>query len=87
MFVRELTNVLGQLQNVYQSSEVCLDNGKCLRGEPDLERIMTTSRDPQELLWAWEQWRNAVGPPSRVFYPSLVDLMNKGANNNGKTPN
>ncbi|KAK6619979.1 hypothetical protein RUM44_006379 [Polyplax serrata] len=80
---RKLIKVLGKLSSIYEASEVCLDDGTCFRGEPDLERIMTKSRNPSVLLWAWTEWRNKVGPPSRTLYPSMVSLLNEGARNGG----
>jgi hypothetical protein len=44
---------------------------------------MAESRDPAELLWGWQEWRRAVGPPSRIMYPAVVALMNQGARSNG----
>lgn len=81
---RDLIKILGKLESIYEGSQVCLDDGTCYRGEPDLERIMAKSRDPNILLWAWTEWRKRVGPPSRTLYPSMVNLLNKGAKNNGK---
>lgn len=78
----ELNAVLGLLQNVYSKAHVCRRD-VCYRGEPDLERLMSESRDPAELLWGWQEWRRAVGPPSRLLYPAVVTLMNQGARNNG----
>jgi hypothetical protein len=79
---RELNAVLGLLQNTYSNARVCRRD-VCYRGEPDLERLMAVSRDPAELLWGWQEWRRAVGPPSRHLYAAVVALMNQGARNNG----
>ena len=49
---------------------------------PDIEKIMATSRDPQELLNAWKGW-HAVAPPMRERYVRLVDLANQGAREMG----
>lgn len=78
--------VLGELETIYETSQVCISSGICLRGEPDLERIMTKSRDPNVLYWAWVEWRNKVGPPSRTLYPTMVKLLNRGARNGGIFP-
>ncbi|PNF34382.1 hypothetical protein B7P43_G14533 [Cryptotermes secundus] len=77
----ELNTVLGLLQNTYSNARVCRRD-VCYRGEPDLERLMAESRDPAELLWGWQEWRRAVGPPSRHLYPVVVGLMNQAARNN-----
>lgn len=51
--------------------ETCLDLGA-------LSRIMATSRDPAELLDAWQGWHR-VGAPMRDRYARFVELSNKGA--------
>ena len=49
---------------------------------PDIEKILATSRNPQELLNAWEGW-HAIAPPMRKRYVRLVDLANQGAREMG----
>lgn len=44
----------------------------------DLSQIMAESRDPQELLRAWEGWRQN-SPPMRDRYARMVVLANAGA--------
>ena len=78
----QLNALLGLLENTYTKARVCRRD-VCYRGEPDLERLMAESRDPAELLWGWQEWRRAVGPPSRLLYPAVVALLNQGARNNG----
>lgn len=51
--------------------ETCLDIGA-------LSRIIATSRDPAELLDAWQGWHR-VGAPMRDEYARFVELSNKGA--------
>ncbi|XP_068083692.1 angiotensin-converting enzyme [Anabrus simplex] len=81
---RAMEKVWNRLQGHYMTARVCRrHNDTCLPGEPDLERLMRTSRDPAELLWAWEGWRSAVGPPSKDLYTAFVNLQNQGARNNG----
>ena len=36
-----------------------------------------------ELKWAWEVWRKAVGPKIKPAYVEFVELSNKGAQENG----
>jgi peptidyl-dipeptidase A len=80
LYCSQLNALLGVLQNKYNNARVCRRDA-CYRGEPDLERLMAESRDPAELLWGWQEWRRAVGPPSRVLYSAVVALMNQGARN------
>ena len=35
------------------------------------------------LCWAWRVWRKAVGPKMKPLYKQFVDLVNKGAVENG----
>lgn len=46
---------------------------------------MATSRNYDELYWAWDGWRDAVGAPARQDYERYVELKNIGAAANGKT--
>jgi peptidyl-dipeptidase A len=43
-----------------------------------LSRILATSRDPAELLDAWQGWHR-IGAPLRERYRRFVELANKGA--------
>ncbi|XP_046403732.1 angiotensin-converting enzyme-like [Ischnura elegans] len=83
--VRNLSSTLGSLQDIYSTARVCTASHprRCYRGEPDLERLVRSSRDPKTLLWAWQGWREAVGPPAMRLYPTLVELQNAGARRNG----
>lgn len=57
--------------------------GKCLPiGE--VEQIMASSRDPQELKEVWTAW-HAVGAPLRQKYTRFIELQNKGARELGFT--
>lgn len=49
-----------------------------------LTRIMSTSRDYDELLWAWQSWRDEVGPSAKDDYIRYVELKNEAAEANGK---
>lgn len=46
---------------------------------------MATSRDYQDLLWAWHGWRESVANnDARQDYINYTRLSNEGARNNGK---
>lgn len=51
----------------------------------DLTEIMAVSVDWDELLWAWDGWRNASSPGMMPLYPPFVDLQNEAAVMNGET--
>ena len=58
-------------------------NEKCYSLEPDLSDIMATSRNYDDLLWAWEGWSNATGPFMKELYTENIALQNKAATENG----
>jgi len=76
---KELAQVLASLNGDYGKGKWCADGekGKCL-DITAIERIMATSRDPEELKRAWIGW-SAVGAPMRQRYARMVELGNKGA--------
>lgn len=45
---------------------------------------MATSRDYDELLFAWKGWRDASGKKMRNNYKRYVELSNKAAMLNGQ---
>jgi peptidyl-dipeptidase A len=83
----ELAKIAVSLDSDYGKGTWCApakkDNEKeqCME-LPDIEKIMATSRDPQELLNAWIGW-HAIAPPMRERYARLVDLANQGAREMG----
>ncbi len=81
----ELARIGTSLEADYGKGQYCPKSGKhagqCLEiGE--IERIMATSTDPDELKDLWEGWRT-VGPPMRDRYTRWVELGNKGAKEMG----
>lgn len=50
----------------------------------DLTDIMATSRDYDELLFAWKGWRDASGKKIKNNYKRYVELSNKAAVLNGQ---
>jgi peptidyl-dipeptidase A len=75
----ELSKIAVSLDSDYGKGTWCAEDKpeKC-RQLPDIEKILATSRDPQELLNAWMGW-HAIAPPMRKRYVRLVDLANQGA--------
>lgn len=47
---------------------------------------MATSREYEELLWAWQSWRDKVGRAILPLYPKYVGFSNKIAQLNGEFP-
>ncbi len=46
---------------------------------------MSNSRDWDELVWAWEGWRNASGRQMPEMYTEFAALQNVAAEMNGIT--
>ncbi len=83
----ELAKIAVSLDSDYGKGTWCPDDKKDDKKEnckelPDIEKILATSRDPQELLNAWKGW-HAIAPPMRERYVRLVDLANQGAREMG----
>src|SRR2546423_656423 len=79
----ELTKLAASLEGDYGKGKYCPDGdkGKCLSLN-DMEEIMGTSRDPEELKRIWLGWHQ-VSPPYRKDYARFVELSNKGAKEMG----
>ncbi|MGB8494824.1 MAG: M2 family metallopeptidase [Candidatus Acidiferrum sp.] len=76
---KELAQVLASLDGDYGKGKWCPDGDKkpCL-DVTAIERLMATSRDPEELKRAWIGW-HAVGAPMRQRYARMVELGNQGS--------
>lgn len=53
----------------------------------DLQRILTKSRDYDELVHVWKSYRDAAGKPIAEKYLRFVELGNEAARINGKRLN
>ena len=80
---KQLAEISAWLKSEYGKGRYCPQGpaGKCLAlGE--LERMLASCRDPNELLNAWTGW-HAIAPPMRQPYTNLVQLGNRGAHEMG----
>jgi len=79
----ELAKIAASLDGDYGKGTWCQDDKKenC-KQLPDIEKILANSRDPKELLAAWQGW-HAIAPPMRKRYIRLVELGNQGAKEMG----
>ena len=79
----ELTKIAAGMEGAYGKGKYCPDGdkGKCLE-LPDLEQIIGSSRDPEELKKAWLGWHQ-IAVPIRKDYVRFVELSNKGAQEMG----
>jgi peptidyl-dipeptidase A len=77
---KELAQITSGLEAMYGKGKYCVED-KC-QTLNDLEKIMTSSRDKNELLEAWKGWRT-ISPPMKDKYAKMVELANEGAENLG----
>uniref|UniRef100_A0A4W4GRH0 Angiotensin-converting enzyme n=2 Tax=Electrophorus electricus TaxID=8005 RepID=A0A4W4GRH0_ELEEL len=85
--LKEYNNLLASMETTYSIAKVCKKDGTCLPLDPDLTKIMAESRDYEELLFAWQGWRNASGRQLRQNYKRYVELANLAAQSNGHSDN
>lgn len=74
----ELAKLATDLEGLYGAGKACDENGENCKTLPELENILAASRDYDEQLQAWLDWRE-VSPPMRPMYQRFVELMNQGA--------
>ena len=78
----EIATLVGNMTKLYGGAIVKqkLSNGTVLNlTNSDLSEIFVESRNRTLLDWAWVEWRNAVGPPMKRNFASLMDYLNIGA--------
>ena len=73
----ELSEITTSLEAMYGSGEYCFDDEECYDLEA-FESIIDNSRDPKELLRAWEGWHE-IGKPMKPMYMRMVDIGNQGS--------
>jgi peptidyl-dipeptidase A len=74
---REMTQIAASLEGDYGKGKYCPKPEDCL-DVTAIERIMATSRDPEQLKDLWIGWHK-VGVPMRNRYARFVELSNQGA--------
>ena len=74
---REMTEIGVSLDADYGKGKYCRKTGECL-DITAIEKLMSTSRNPEELKEVWTGW-HSIGPPMRQRYSRFVDLSNQGA--------
>ncbi|XP_054767848.2 angiotensin-converting enzyme-like [Lytechinus pictus] len=83
--VNEYNEIMAEMKRIYSSTPICRpdDPSECLKLEPDLTEILATSTDWDELMWAWQEFRNIIGKANKPYYVRYVDIANQGARANG----
>ena len=77
----ELSSITTSLEAMYGSGEHCYEDGSCYDLEA-FESIIDNSRDPEELLKAWQGWHE-IGKPMKSMYMRMVDIGNQGSKDLG----
>lgn len=80
---RILTALVSKMRHIY-SSVTLTRNNVTYRGETEINRVLRTSRDPALLLWAWEAWHDALGPPIRPLFTQVARVSNAAARRGGE---
>lgn len=78
---REMTEIAVSMDADYGKGKYCRkdkDNKQDCMDITAIERLMSTSRDPEKLKEVWTGW-HAIAPPMRQRYQRFVDLSNQGA--------
>ena len=78
---REMTEIATSLDGDYGKGKYCRKPGDCL-DITAIEKILSESRDPEELKDLWVGWHK-VGAPMRQRYTRFVELSNQGAREMG----
>ncbi len=74
---KEQATILTELGGLYGAGKYCASDDKCISGT-ELEGLMQTTRDYDELLEYWEGWRE-ISVPMRDQYQRFTELANEGA--------
>tara|TARA_B100000073_G_C23726135_1_gene569319 strand:- start:292 stop:2079 length:1788 start_codon:yes stop_codon:yes gene_type:complete len=73
----ELSQISTSLEAMYGSGEYCFEENDCYDLEA-FESIIDNSRDPNELIKAWQGWHE-ISKPMRPMYMRMVEIGNQGS--------
>lgn len=77
----ELTQITAAMESLYGKGKYCPEEGEC-QDLVQLSRTLASSRNPDELLEAWQGWRT-VSPPMKEMYQRFVEIANQGSRDLG----
>jgi len=77
----EQAEIGAKLDSIYGKGKYCRSESECL-AIGDLESILAHSRNPDELLEAWDGWHR-ISVPMKELYARQVELANEGAKDLG----
>ncbi|XP_068150839.1 angiotensin-converting enzyme [Drosophila tropicalis] len=84
----EFLETVSAMESNFAKVKVCdyKDDKKCdLALEPEIEEVITKSRDPEELKYYWREFYDKAGTPVRSEFEKYVELNTKAAKLNNFT--
>lgn len=87
--LEDYNKIMRRLDSAYQLAEVCpFNDQQCTQSEPmtldpEMDHVMATSSDYDELAYVWRRWREESGKKMRADYKLYVDIVNQAAELNG----
>jgi peptidyl-dipeptidase A len=75
---QEVARITSSMEGTYGKGKYCPPGKDQCLGIEDLNKILSTSRKPDEMREAWIGWHK-IAPPLRAPYKRFVELSNKGA--------
>ncbi|KAL8561905.1 hypothetical protein ACOMHN_046695 [Nucella lapillus] len=76
--LKKLNEVLAKMAETYSTAKVCFTEDNCVPLDPDLTRLMASSRNYSQLAQAWKLWRDATGRQFKPLYTQFVHIGNQG---------
>lgn len=91
LITKRLSQVKAQMQKIYSEAHVPYNSKyiKTLKTDKKVLRvnqvahIFAVSKDANELLYCWKEWRKSIGPKITPLFTEMVGLLNQGAQDNG----
>lgn len=83
----ELLETLSSMESNFAKVRVCdyKDKTKCdLSLDPEIEEVITKSRDPEELKYYWREFYDKAGTPTRQAFEKYIELNTKSAKLNSE---
>jgi len=82
--MKEYISLSTKMATIYSTAKVLeYESISILDLDPELTEKLATSRNPKELQYYWEQWREATGVKIKDMYNQYVNLNNEAAKLNG----
>ncbi|KAI4500405.1 hypothetical protein M0802_004367 [Mischocyttarus mexicanus] len=83
----EIHHLIAEMKEIYGRTRLCpyrnMGSNCNLSIDHDISKIMTQSKDYDELLYYWHAWHEAIGPPLKNNFMRYVQLSNQASRLNG----